>query len=184
MTAKQRCSLFPYCLPYPRWRRRRQHCGQLCHTVSLILVIFLLVAPSEVVSQAEFRAPLTVSVEEPFLCVSLDAGLRARNRVNKLFLRLIVQQRLTACISKREHQPRHRRRSLMDDKRLAPLVADWEPIVADNRLALAVFKIPVNSGLHLFRRRIFGRSPRFRHAVTAFSTLARLSDFFTPLSSA
>lgn len=59
----------------------------------------------------------------------------------------------------------------MDDKRLAPLVADWEPIVADNRLALAVFKIPVNSGLHLFRRRIFGRSSQFCHAVTTSLSL-------------
>ena len=97
--------------------------------------------------------------------------LRARHRVNESFLRLIVQQRLTARKPQRQRQPRHRRWSLMDDKRLAPLVADWEPIVADNRLALAVFKIPVNSGLHLFRRRIFGRSSQFCHAVTTSLSL-------------
>ena len=98
MMAKQRCSLLPYCLPYPR--RRRQHRGQLCNTAhALFAVVLLLVDPSEIVFQAEFRAPLTVSVEEPLFGVSLDAGLRARNRVNKLFLRLIVQQRLTARAS-------------------------------------------------------------------------------------
>ena len=99
----------------------------------------------EVVSQTEFRAPLTVSVEEPFLCVSLDAGFRARNRVNELFLRLIVQQRLTACKSKRECQPRHRRRSLVNDKRLSefvlrcPDLSGWDeipqPLVAELKRA-------------------------------------------------